>query len=106
MQNFEGKEVFQTISLPEYKRSNNQNAYMWSVVYKRISDYTGYSEEEVHDLLRLKFWYKFFGDEKIPDSTQNMNTAQMEEYLSNCRMWASIELNEYIPLPNEVELDK
>ena len=35
-----------------------------------------------------------------------MTTAQMEEYLSNCRMWASIELNLYIPLPNEIEIEK
>ena len=102
---FEGKFVDVTIKGQTKKRSNNQNAYMWAVVYKLIADDTGYSTDDIHDLMRQKFWFRMVGDEKCARSTQKMKKSDMEEYLSNIRQWASVNINCYIPLPNEVEYE-
>lgn len=100
---FEGKEVCVTVSKVVKSRSKNQNSYMHGVVYKLISDFNGYTVDEVHDEMRLLFWYKIGKTGiKIPRSTKEHTTATMEEYLSNIRMWAS-EQGVYIPEPNEVE---
>jgi len=36
-------------------------------------------------------------------STTKLNTTAFEEYLEKIRLWASMELNCLIPLPNECE---
>ena len=89
-------------------RSLNQNAYMFGVVYKHISDHLGYSVDEVHDLMKHKFLGRMIllGNENflIPISTTDLDTKSMEEYLKNIREWASSSLNCYIPLPNEINI--
>ena len=82
-------------------RSINQNNYYWGVVVKIMADFTGYTEDEMHDALRLKFLGKD-GILKTMKSTKDLSTVEMEEYLANIRMWASRDLGVYIPLPNEV----
>lgn len=93
-------------------RSNNQNRYMWGVVYKLVSEHTGFTVDEVHELMKLKFNNKVFtlkqngvGLEtfKVGQSTTGLKTNEMESYLSEIRQWASIELGCYIPLPGEVD---
>jgi len=42
----------------------------------------------------------------IPNrTTSELNTVEMEEFLTKCREFASIAINLYIPLPNEISLD-
>ena len=50
-------------------RSNSQNAYLWAVPYKLISEATGYEVEEVHEY----FLGRFFGwkDKKVPKTPRN-----------------------------------
>ena len=88
-------------------RSDNQLRYYWGVVVKIISEETGYTKEEIHEVLKSKFlwdYVNFEGKEiMIIRSTSDLNTSSMEEYLSEVRQWASAELSLYIPLPNEVE---
>lgn len=89
-------------------RSNEQNKYMWGVVYKLIAEHTGYTIEEVHEICKAKFNYlmRNIGSEwiSIARSTTDLRTNEMEKYLSDIRQWASLELSVYIPLPNEVEI--
>ena len=99
---YEGKEVTVTIARRKKTRSNNQNGYLHGVVYKILSEHLGYNPDEIHDLMRIKFWFKFIGDIKIPKSTTKMSTLEFESYCSNVRTFASIDLGCYIPLPNEV----
>lgn len=51
------------------QRSNSQNAYLWAVPYKLISEATGYEVEEVHEY----FLGRFFGwkDKKVPKTPRN-----------------------------------
>lgn len=92
------------------KRSNQQNRYMWGVVYKVLSDHTGYTSDEIHEICKWKFLKTWVRLEKknhqseemqITKSTASLSTVEIEKYLEEIRRWASIELGCWIPLPNE-----
>lgn len=50
-------------------RSHSQNAYLWAVPYKLISEATGYESEEVHEYMLGRF----FGwkDKRVPKTPRN-----------------------------------
>lgn len=91
-------------------RSNNQNRYMWGVVYETLSNHLGYTPEEIHEICKHKFlkgWLTLHEKSgakeiEITKSTASLNTVEMENYLTKIREWASIELTCWIPDPNEV----
>ncbi len=93
-------------------RSNPQNSYYWGVIIKLISEHLGYTTEETHEILKYKFLKIDFEipqkskaqTELVPisRSTTQLDTKEMEEYLSQVRMWASGDLGVFIPEPNEV----
>jgi hypothetical protein len=99
----EGKIVTVKITryVPRKDRSNEQNRYMWGVVYKIMADYTGHSEEEIHEAMKYEFLTDKGSKMKIPRSTATLSTLEMEDYLSKVREFASMELGCYIPEPNE-----
>ncbi len=51
------------------QRSHSQNAYLWAVPYKMISEVTGYESEEVHEYMLGRF----FGwkDKKVSKTPRN-----------------------------------
>lgn len=94
-------------------RSLAQNAYYWSGVVGTIAEYTGYTPEEVHELLKAKFLPKTLA---IPDangevvteltigqSTTKLNKLEFGEYIEAIRKWAgeSLGLEIHDPLPLE-----
>lgn len=90
-------------------RSLNQNAYMFGVVYKLLSNQLGYSVDEIHDLMKHKFLGRILNLSEtefynIPISTTELDTKGMEDYLQQIREWAD-SINCYIPLPNEVPFE-
>jgi hypothetical protein len=89
------------------KRSGNQNRYYWGVVLAYLSEETGFTKEEAHQLMQRMFlrYDKSVHDgpaETFVRSTTSLNTLEMEEYLENIRIFALSELATYIPLPNEI----
>jgi hypothetical protein len=104
----EGKEIFLTVSQWKNTRSNNQNNYYWGVVVKLLSETTGYTLQEMHEALKLKFLVRpaVVKGVELPTmkSTALMNTLEFEDYCKEIREWASADLNCFIPLPNEVDL--
>jgi len=89
------------------KRSGNQNRYYWGVVLAYLSEETGFTKEEAHQLMQRMFlrYDKSVFDgaaETFVRSTTSLNTLEMEEYLENIRIFALSELGTYIPLPNEI----
>ncbi len=100
----EGQEIKYSISRYSKARSNNQNSYMWGCVYGLISDFTGYTNDEVHDAMRIKFLKIQDAPITIIRSTSSLSTVEMEDYLSKIRTWASSELGVSIPLPHEVQI--
>ena len=91
-------------------RSIPENNYYWGVVIPLISETSGYSKNETHDLLKSLF-LKDVRHIKLPNgtvkevtkikSTAELKTTEFEEFLTECRTWASLELECFIPLPNE-----
>jgi len=103
---YEGQNVTVKISRVKRQRSNNQNAYLWGVVYKILAQYSGHTENELHDVLGEMFLPKkerpVLGH-VVRCSTSELSTVQFEEYLVRLRVFASVELGVVVPLPNEID---
>lgn len=88
-------------------RSNEQNRYYWGVVVELISEHTGYTKDEVHEILKALFLSRpieIGGKEVlISKSTASLNTKEMEEYLEGIRVWAVDKVGLSIPEPERVE---
>lgn len=95
------------------KRSNNQNAYLWSVVYpcirKGLLD-LGHvlNLEEVHEFCKNKFNSKELIDESTGvvlgtyvESTTKLDTFDFNEYFEAIIRWGAEYLSIQIPYPNE-----
>jgi len=99
----EGKEVDVIVRKHKKNRSNNQNAYYWGVCIKILSEELGYTDDEVHEAMKMLFLQDNL--RKIPTlrSTAALSTVEFEEYIEKIRQWAAQELSCIIPLPNEVD---
>lgn len=51
------------------ERSASQNAYLWAVPNKMISERSGYETEEVHELLCGSYWG--WKDKRVPKTPRN-----------------------------------
>lgn len=52
----EGKPVNVKVSVARATRSTEQNAYLWSVPYRLLSEATGYEPEDMHEYLLGSFF--------------------------------------------------
>lgn len=90
-------------------RSVRANSYYWGVVVHLISEHTGYTPDELHDVLKAKFLPKHLafsdgngevkGEFVIGGSTRKLNTAEFVEYTESIRRWAAEDLDVVIPDP-------
>lgn len=110
LQNLEGQDVECLVRKKKKPRSIAENRYYWGVVIALVSDGTGYTDEEAHEAMKFLFLKqrrrlpgKLTGSLDSVRSTAELTTVEFEDYLSKIRQWASMELQVYIPLPNEVE---
>lgn len=101
------------VSLKKNKpaRSLASNRYYWGVVLAYISDETGYTKDEIHQLMQQKFlrYAKSVldGEEQLfVRSTTSLNTKEMTDYIESIRTFAITELGVYIPDPNEIVYEK
>lgn len=111
---FEGKDVLVTIQAKRKVRSNNQNAYYWSVIVEcwkyLLKETQGeiYSKEETHEFLKVNFNYQEVVNEqtgvvlRTVKSTTANSTTEMEEYHLRCRQAAEQLFGFNIPEPNEI----
>lgn len=91
-------------------RSIQSNRWYWGVIIQAISEHTGYTPDELHDVLKMKFIPKKLaicdGNGELRDefvvggSTRKMNTTQFAEYCEEIRRWAASELGIDIPDPD------
>lgn len=110
---FEGKDIIITIGKEISQRSVQQNRYYWGVIIKMLCEYTGHSDNEMHELMKSNFLKEHL-DIKVGDkierytiikSTAAQNKAEWEEYMEKIRQFASEKFQLYIPLPNEVDYE-
>lgn len=98
MPKYEGKSV--EIRIEEAGRSVQANRYMWGVVYKLISDHTGYTLEEVHQVFKKKFLTYKKDKYEFTRSTTELNVSEFKDYLDKVIMYATTELALIIPDPD------
>lgn len=103
---FNGKTFELIARKPRKGRTNQQNNYYWGVVLALIYEHTGHSPEELHEAFKLKFLTKH-ADKGLEfvQSTTDLTTTGMMEYVENVRRFASVELGIVIPDPNTVETE-
>lgn len=87
------------------KRSLSQNKYYWGVVISLFSQQTGYTSNEAHQQLAGMFLKYEAKGRSFVKSTTELNTAEFEAYLEQCRLFMWHEMNVHVPLPNEVNED-
>lgn len=96
-------------------RSNHQNRYYHGVVLKVFENSeVGYTAGEWHEILKHKFLkeWRTIKTKKGPEeieitrSTTDLNTKQFEEFMTQVRQWASIELGLWVPEPNEAPMEE
>lgn len=97
----DGRYVWPMPEKEKKTRSLKQNKYYHGVVCKLISEHTGYTSDEVHQLLAEQFISYEKNGKQFVKSTTKLKTAEFEEYLESCRRFGAMELQVYIPLPNE-----
>lgn len=103
-------EVRVTIERARASRSHLQNRYYWGVVVDLLSEHTGHTPDEIHDLLKAKFLPKKLavqdgngeirGEYVIGGSTAALDKVAFGEYVEAIRHWAAIELDVLIPDPD------
>jgi hypothetical protein len=109
---YPGKNVVIKFERKGSKRSSPQNRYYWGIVIKEITlrlrelGHQWITDEDVHDMMKLKFNYEQIVSEQgevleLPKSTATMTKTQFAEYVDNIRMWASGFLSINIPDPNQ-----
>ncbi len=107
----EGKKIYVVIKKEETPRSNQQNRYYRGVIVKLLSDHTGHSPDEMHEILKsifLKRWFELETKQGIVrhcviGSTTDLSTVKMEEFNENIRRWAALELGVNIPEPHQID---
>lgn len=100
----EGQEVDIIIRRHRKTRTNPQNAYYFGVVVKLISEHTGYTPDETHEIIKQLFFAREIeiGDRIVTIATTTKeNTQQWEDKMTMIRTWASGELGIFIPAPHE-----
>lgn len=102
------------------QRSHSQNAYLWAVPYKIISEHTGYEIEEVHEYF-LGSWFGW-REKKVPKKPGNnkglesvplrttttdadgrrsiLSTTQFGEYVDFIQRFAAKKLGIVLPDPD------
>lgn len=87
--------------IKKYKknRTNDQNRYLWWVVYKTIAEYSWNDDEYIHWVMSMKFLVD--NTKKMPyvKSTSTLDTAEFTEYIENIKNFVA-EFWIIIPEPN------
>jgi len=91
-------------------RSAQANAYYWGVVVAILADYTGYTPDEIHDSLKLRFLSKevafargngeVVAEFVIGGSTTALYSFEFYSYVEEIRQWAFEALDVSIPPPD------
>jgi hypothetical protein len=106
LKGLKGKNVIQ-IKKWRKKRSVNQNAFLWGVVYRYVSDETGFTKEESHQEMARMFlsYQKTMPNGSIKEfvrSTTELETMELEAYIAQIKNFMLENFSCLIPEPNQV----
>lgn len=97
----EGKDVVIKIIERNNKRTNDQNSLFWNWI-KILSDYTGYTKEEMKEMV----CYKFLKRERVDNEgytetylqgTSTLSKKEFNEFMNEVSMWSNTTLNITLP---------
>jgi len=107
----EGKAVDVDIARHNPTRTGQANRYYWGVVIAILADHTGYTPDEIHDVLKRRFLPKtlalsnrngeLIGEDVIGGSTAALDIAEFGDYVTRIKAWALDDLGVFIPNPDE-----
>jgi hypothetical protein len=99
-----------TVERPAATRSVQANAYYWGVVVAALADYTGYTPDETHDILKMQFLSKALALARkngtvvaefvVGGSTTQLTSPEFFDYVERIRQWAFEELDVNMPPPD------
>lgn len=98
----EGKDVVVNVRKYGKIRSSKENNYYWGIIIPIIQEYTGMFQDEVHEALKWKFLRMTRNGLETCRSTASLTTKEFEDYCASIRVWARLDFNLNIPLPNEI----
>jgi hypothetical protein len=91
-------------------RNQQQNRLYWGVVLWALSEHTGYTPDELHEICKAKFLPKqlavadgngeVVGEFVIGGSTTKLSMGEFSDYLRQIKLWAA-ELGVVIPESSE-----
>ena len=103
LEKLEGKAI--EIRAVEGSKTLQQLRYLWGVVYKIISEHTGFTPEEVSEVYKKKFLtYQKEHKGKMYDFTKGLSDlkkSEMVAFIDKVIRHATADLNLIIPEPNE-----
>jgi len=107
----DGLEFELTVQRRRAARSIQQNAYWWGVCLQVVSEHTGYTPDELHEIAKQMFLPKrlamndgngeVVGEFVLGGSTRTLNTIEFGEFIEKWRQWAAETLDCNIPDPAE-----
>lgn len=111
LQRMRDGEVRITIERAHATRSSQANRYYWGVVVELLAEHTGYTPDEIHEVLKAKFLPKKLavtdgngeikGEFVVGGTTTKLNKVEFGEYVTQIRQWALEDLDVVIPEANE-----
>ena len=99
-----GLKGLNVVQIKKYRkgRTLNQNKYLFGVIYRYLGHEIGYTVEECHQLMKVRFLSYQNGIHTFTRSTTDLDTAEMTEYIDQIRTFALEEFSCYIPEASEV----
>lgn len=111
LQRMRDGEVRITIERVHATRSAQANRYYWGVVVELLAEHTGYTADEIHDVLKAKFLPKKLavtngngeikGEFVVGGTTTKLDKLEFGEYVTRIRQWALDDLGVLIPEASE-----
>lgn len=106
-------EISITIEKLHATRSLLQNALWWAAVVTPIADHTGYTKDEVHELLKMILLPKhralcdqngeIVGEYVVGGSTTKLNKVQFGELIESAIKWAGETLGLVLEMPEDFD---
>lgn len=87
LQQFANCPVVVTVERRKNKRSKQQLGYLWGIIYPTISQHTGHTSEDLHDIFKAKFlrrkkvWRG--ADMVVVGTTTGLSVNEMAEFITN-----------------------
>ena len=97
----EGKDVVIKIVERNNKRTNDQNSLFWNWI-KILSDYTGYTKEEMKEMVSYKFLKRERVDnegytETYLQGTSTLSKKEFNEFMNDVSRWSNTTLKISLP---------